>query len=759
MFREVVLVLSCLLQRTLLTTEGHRGTNPHVFYAVQMDGGIRAARGLAKQHKLDFIQQIGSLDALYTLRDSRGRPDRATFENELSTTAGVRWVQRQCSHYREKRIPVTGRDHSTAHSSQKRESETDRQSRESQSDQSLTFNDPLWPMQWELFSQGRYNSSGLDVNVMPVWKNNITGNGVVVSIIDDGIDHTNKDLKKNFDALASFDLCASHGLSHDPMPVRNEENSHGTRCAGEVAMEANNSYCGVGIAFNARIGGIRLLAGAVTDAMEATSLTFNIHFIDIYVCSWGPRDDGAEMDGPRGLTQKALWLGTHKGRGGKGSIFVWAAGNGGGMRDHCGADGYVNSIYNIAIGAVSHMGKPTYYGEPCPGVMAVTLTGASMGASRPLVTVTNMGDGCVTHFPGTSSAAPIAAGILALVLEVNPALTWRDVQHLIAKTAKIPDPEVPGWNINAEGYHVHHRFGFGLLDAGLMVKHAAYFNTVAPQRTCTQKVPLHPSRVLSPNGEVTMNIQSEACHGRTNEINTLEHVQVTVSISSVCRGDLSISLQSPAGTLSLLLDARPNDSSTSGLKNWTLMTVHCWGEHPQGVWTLKVADHKGTAWKCQRPKEEEAAGAVLSVTLILYGTYLPHRSMHEGPLQSIVSMGLHHPVPTSSHLPLDLIGWIYNMERDRKVHASDITVPDRHEKSKTPGDFAPQDKTLVKPLSSSMAFQLFQADVKQRSLTESGPFALKKPREAKTSRDNEDRKRRSLPSQPLPGDVMDVKEV
>lgn len=31
--------------------------------------------------------------------------------------------------------------------------------------------------------------------------------------------------------------------------------SHGTRCAGEVAMEANNSYCGVGIAFNARIGG------------------------------------------------------------------------------------------------------------------------------------------------------------------------------------------------------------------------------------------------------------------------------------------------------------------------------------------------------------------------------------------------------------------------------------------------------------------------------------------------------------------------
>lgn len=61
-----------------------------------------------------------------------------------------------------------------------------------------------------------------------------------------------------------------------------------------------------------------------------------------------------------------------QGRGGKGSIFVWAAGNGGMQRDHCGADGYVYSIYNIATGAVSHTGKPAHFGEPCPGVMAAT---------------------------------------------------------------------------------------------------------------------------------------------------------------------------------------------------------------------------------------------------------------------------------------------------------------------------------------------------------------------------------------------------
>lgn len=66
---------------------------------------------------------------------------------------------------------------------------------------------------------------------------------------------------------------------------------------------------------------------------------------------------------------------------------MWAAGNGGMHHDHCGADGYVNSIYTIAIGAVTQTGKPAYFGEPCPGVMAVTLTGASVGGALPLVSV------------------------------------------------------------------------------------------------------------------------------------------------------------------------------------------------------------------------------------------------------------------------------------------------------------------------------------------------------------------------------------
>ncbi|KAM8869957.1 neuroendocrine convertase 1-like isoform 4-T5 [Spinachia spinachia] len=609
MFSAALLVLGCLLlQRNPVTTEGHRETNRHVFYALQVDGGPGAAKVLAKQHGLEFILRVHQ-------------------------------VTRQHDHCRDKRVPVERLDLKFTPSFQRRESASDRQPEENKSDQPLTFNDPLWPMQWELFAQGEYSFGGLDLNVMPVWINTVTGDGVVVSIIDDGI---------------------------------------------------------------------RLLDGPVTDAMEATSLTYNMAFIDIYVCSWGPRDNGATMDGPHSLTAQALRLGTNKGRRGKGSIFVWAAGNGGLRRDHCGADGYVNSIYNIAIGGVSETGKPAFFGEPCPGVMAVTLTGSVKGGPLPLVgvTVTNMDDGCVTHFPGTSSAAPIAAGILALTLEVNPGLTWRDVQHLIANTAKIPDPKEPGWSINAAGYHVHHSYGFGLLDAGLMVQQAAHFNTVIPQRECMQEGALVPARILSPGGLVTVNIQSDACLGTTDDINTLEHVQVNVSINAVCRGDLSISLESPAGTVSLLLDTRPNDASKAGLKNWALMTVHCWGEQPRGLWTLQVTDHKGTVMSCSRPSDEQASGAVLSATLILYGTYRPHRAAHDGPLQSVVSMGLRHPVHhMEMHQPLELIQWVYQMERDRKVQAAEISIPARHKMWKVPRDLGLDNPTLNQLLTSSSAFQ------------------------------------------------------
>lgn len=78
------------------------------------------------------------------------------------------------------------------------------------------------------------------------------------------------------------------------------------------------------------------------DADEAAAFTFSAQHVDIYSASWGPPDDGRTVAGPGILAAQALELGVNTGRGGKGSIFVFASGNGGTTDDNCNADGYVN---------------------------------------------------------------------------------------------------------------------------------------------------------------------------------------------------------------------------------------------------------------------------------------------------------------------------------------------------------------------------------------------------------------------------------
>jgi len=60
------------------------------------------------------------------------------------------------------------------------------------------------------------------------------------------------------------------------------------------------------VAYNARIGGVRMLDGDVTDTVEGGSLSLKSNFIDIYSSSWGPDDDGRTVDGPGPLAKKAF---------------------------------------------------------------------------------------------------------------------------------------------------------------------------------------------------------------------------------------------------------------------------------------------------------------------------------------------------------------------------------------------------------------------------------------------------------------------
>lgn len=180
------------------------------------------------------------------------------------------------------------------------------------------------------------------------------------------------------------------------------------------------------------IGGLRVInSGKVPfheDAMEAAALSFNNQYIDIYSNSWGVDDDGMSVKKPRDLTSKALELGVKEGRKGKGSIFVFAAGNGGQVRDDCNCDGYVNSIHTVSVGAANEDGESITFSEPCAAIITSALSGYDSFENQ--ITTTNVGGDCTDDFSGTSAATPMVSAVIALALEVNPNLTWRDVQHI-----------------------------------------------------------------------------------------------------------------------------------------------------------------------------------------------------------------------------------------------------------------------------------------------------------------------------------------
>lgn len=81
---------------------------------------------------------------------------------------------------------------------------------------------------------------------------------------------------------------------------------HGTRCAGEIAAAKDNNYCGLGVAYNAKVSGLRILSGDVTPEEEAASLIYEMNENDIYSCSWGPTDNGREMEKPSDLVSQAM---------------------------------------------------------------------------------------------------------------------------------------------------------------------------------------------------------------------------------------------------------------------------------------------------------------------------------------------------------------------------------------------------------------------------------------------------------------------
>ncbi|MBW2409441.1 MAG: S8 family serine peptidase, partial [Deltaproteobacteria bacterium] len=416
-------------------------------------------------------------------------------------------------------------------------------------------NDALFPNQWHLNNTGQGNGTpGEDVNITAVWDTFQGSADEVIAIVDDGLEIGHEDLAANVLANQSWDY-----LGNDPDPTGG---AHGTSCGGVAAARGFNLIGVSGAAPLAGLVGFRLL-GADTDTNEADALTRSNGLIDIYSNSWGPADDGRRLAGPGPLTESALQSGVANGRGGLGSIFVWAGGNGYDT-DNANYDGYANSRYTIAVAASTNSGVRSAYSEKGANIL---LNSPSNGGTLDITTVDRTGtDGYdpgnyTGTFGGTSSAAPLVSGIIALMIEANANLSWRDIQHILIETAEKNDPTDADWTTNAAGYPINHKYGFGRIDALAAV--SAAFNWASAGNEVTTQGSSSPNLPVPDNN--TTGVQDTITIAGNIDIEFVE-IYFTAADHPYW-GDLEITLTSPSGTQSVLSENHISGRNTAFYNN------------------------------------------------------------------------------------------------------------------------------------------------------------------------------------------------
>ncbi|MDE3247334.1 MAG: S8 family serine peptidase [Bacteroidota bacterium] len=333
-------------------------------------------------------------------------------------------------------------------------------------------NDPLFGYQWAQKNIGspiQYNgTAGIDMKVQQAWGIS-TGAGITVAVIDEGVDTGHADLKANL--LQGFNcltLTANPGDGRPLGPAR----GHGTCCAGIVAAIANNSVGVAGVAPDAKLIPINLAAANgffTSDANIAAGFDYAWqHGADVISNSWGGGSPSSTID-------DAIFRATHFGRGGKGSVVLFASGN-----NNAGLSYPAVNPDVIAVGGVNMCGmRKSPASVVCDGESWGASYGSGLDVVAPCVKIAttdisgtggyNTGAGAagdyMLKFNGTSSATPNAAGVVALVLGANNNLTVTQLRNVLEGSCyklpaysygRVPDQPNGTWN---------NETGYGLVDA------------------------------------------------------------------------------------------------------------------------------------------------------------------------------------------------------------------------------------------------------------------------------------------------------
>jgi subtilisin-like proprotein convertase family protein len=493
-----------------------------------------------------------------------------------------------------------------------------------------TGNPVGFPGQWHLNKQS--SSAVVDTNVVPAWNRNLTGQGVIIGIVDDGLQIDHPDLSPNYVAADSFDFGQNDG---DPSPVyvntlvdTFEGDNHGTSVAGVAAARGGNLTGGTGAAPNAGLAGLRLDFVNQSDAMAVNATLYHSSGantnIKIKNHSYGHIVPYITTNNQVNALVTSANAGT---------IHVFAAHNQ--RLLHEGSyviDTNNNGVFDpdidpaydadankkpmqsvseaITVAALassgifanySNWGANVFVTAPSSsfrtGEYAITTTDRTGGAIATGGYNNSLGNADFDDFPdldynsifgGTSSATPLVAGILALAKQAQPVLNTRMAKHLLARTSDIVDPSdtslTGGWVTNGAGFKFNENYGFGNINADRLTTEAVNYSGVTPlvietvsTTTVSQAIPDNNAAGISR----TFNLV-----GLGTKL--LEDIEVRLNIAHTWRGQLEAYLTSPMGTTSRLMYQNPADSFNNF--NWSFLSNAFWGENPTGQWTLNVRD-------------------------------------------------------------------------------------------------------------------------------------------------------------------------
>lgn len=444
--------------------------------------------------------------------------------------------------------------------------------------------DPLLSSQWHL------GTGTWSINVQDVWED-YTGEGVIVAIMDDGFEYTHPDLIGPYRTDLDYDYGSGDS---DAFPVSSDD-EHGTAVAGLITGD-DNGVGTVGVAFDSEIIGYRVNFGSLLISTLTAALNNAAANADIMNNSWGFSSYFADNFNSPGWTsvETALVNAVQNGRGGLGTNIFFAGGNDRASGIESNMHSMTNSPYTIAVAGINQDGTTATATDISGNTFEYSSQGSNILISAPatgIYTTDRQGaegysSGNYTGiFGGTSSASPIVAGVAALMLEANPDLGYRDVQEILALSARKNDPTDSGWQTNGAGLHFNHDFGFGLIDAHAAVRMAETWNI---QQTYTN---MTKSSNYLVGGSITIPTfgDVDSTINVTEDI-VIEHVLVNIDLDHTFLGDLVITLTSPDGMESVLL----NRPVLGFLGNYSLdfefTSVAHWGESSLGSWTLNIDD-------------------------------------------------------------------------------------------------------------------------------------------------------------------------